>query len=149
MAARPEDAKYAETHEWVRTNKKGETAIGITDYAVHQLSDLVHIELPKVGDSVEQGAAFGEIESVKTVADLVSPVTGKVTAVNEKLTDNLDILKESPFDDGWIIKVKVSDTAEGEALMSAKEYKEFIEASEEGEKGDGKEDGEPDEDDFM
>lgn len=149
--ARPEDAKYSETHEWIRANKKGEATVGITDYAVHQLSDLVHIELPKVGASIEQGAPFGEIESVKTVADLVAPVTGKVLAVNDALASNLDTLKDGPFDDGWIIKVKVSDAAELESLMTAKEYQEFIDASEEEEEEDdkGKGEGDVDEDDFM
>lgn len=143
--ARPADAKYTETHEWVKATK-GEASVGITDYAVHQLSDLVHIELPKVGDSVEQGSPFGEIESVKTVADLVSPVTGKITQVNTKLESDLDILKEHPFDGGWIVKVKLDDDAEVDGLLTAKEYQEFIESSE-GEDGEGGED--VDEDDIM
>ncbi len=144
--ARPDDAKYAETHEWVRATK-GEATIGITDYAVHQLSDLVHIELPKVGDSVEQGSPFGEIESVKTVADLVSPVTGKIVAVNDKLADKLDVLHDAPFGDGWMIRVKVSDAAELDSLMDAKAYQEFIESSEK--EAGGKTDEEVDDDDFV
>lgn len=154
--ARPDDLKYTETHEWVR-HKKGEATIGITDYAVKQLNDLVHLELPEAGDNVEQGTPFGEIESVKTVADLVSPVSGKITAVNDELADNLDSLKEEPFDDGWMIKVKLADPAELDSLMSAKEYQEFLEASEEDEEAEEEDDkkkkkdddDEVDEDDFM
>lgn len=155
---RPNDAKYSETHEWVLLPKKGDAVIGITDYAVKQLSDLVHLELPKVGDTLEAGTPFGEVESVKTVADLVSPVSGKVTAVNKEVLENPDILHEEPYEDGWLIKVKVTEKTDLESLMDAKEYKEFIEAAEEegGEeeeggkkKGKGKDEDEVDEDDFV
>lgn len=151
--ARPEDAKYSETHEWVRVNeKKKEATVGITDYAVHQLSDLVHIDLnAKVGDAVEAGAPFGEIESVKTVADLVSPITGKVTAVNQALLDNVDLLKEDAFDGGWMIRVKIENGKDLEGLMSAKEYKEFLASLDEEGGGDEKKKTEDDveEDDIM
>jgi len=155
--SRPNDAKYSETHEWVMIPKKGDAVIGITDYAVKQLSDLVHLELPKVGDALEAGTPFGEVESVKTVADLVSPVSGKVTAVNKEVLDNPDILHEEPYEDGWLIKVKVSEKMDLDSLMDAKEYKEFIEAAEEGgeeeegekKKGKGKDEDEVDEDDFV
>jgi glycine cleavage system H protein len=152
---RPDDYKFTETHEWVKySDKKKEAVIGITDYAVKQLSDLVHIELPKAGDKVEQGAPFGEIESVKTVADLLAPLTGVITEVNKDLASDLDTLKEEPFEDGWIVKIKPSDTSELEPLMSKKEYEEFLESNEEGEgegkkKGGAKEEEEVDEDDFM
>ena len=80
--SRPDDYKYSESHEWIKYNeKKKEATVGITDYAVKQLADLVHIDLPKAGDNVEQGAPFGEIESVKTVADLIAPLTGKIIEV--------------------------------------------------------------------
>ena len=148
---RPEDCKYSETHEWVKYNdKKKEATIGITDYAVKQLSDLVHIELPKQNDSLEQGAPFGEIESVKTVADLVSPLTGKVLEVNKELVSDLDTLKDEPFEGGWLLKIKVGDPAEMEALMSRKEYEEFLEAAQEEEQEGKKDDSEEvDEDDFV
>lgn len=157
--SRPSDAKYSETHEWIQIPKKGDAVIGITDYAVKQLSDLVHIELPKVGDSVESGQAFGEVESVKTVADLISPVTGKITAVNKDVVENPDVLHDEPFEDGWLIKVKITDKSELDSLMSVKEYAEFLEASEDegaeeekpkkakGAKGGDDED--VDEDDFV
>jgi glycine cleavage system H protein len=145
---RPDDFKYSETHEWIKYNPKSkEATIGITDYAVKQLSDLVHIDLPKVGDSVEQGAPFGEIESVKTVADLVSPLSGKILEVNKDIAGDLDTLKEEPFEDGWLIRIKPSEPSELESLMTKKEYEEFLQSSEE-EKEDEKED-EVDEDDFV
>jgi glycine cleavage system H protein len=144
--ARPDDYKYTESHEWVRySDKKKEATIGITDHAVKQLSDLVHIDLPKVGDSLEQGSPFGEIESVKTVADLVSPLTGKVVEINKDLASDLDTLKDEPFEGGWIIRVKPSDPAELESLMTKKEYEEFLES----EKAEEKESEDVDEDDFV
>ncbi len=148
---RPDDYKYSESHEWIKYNAKTkEATVGITDYAVKQLSDLVHIDLPKVGDSVEQGAAFGEIESVKTVADLIAPLTGKIIEVNKEVGGDLDTLKEEPFEDGWLVRIKPSDPSELESLMTKKEYEEFLESSEEEEKGDkGKEDEDVDEDDFV
>ena len=146
---RPDDYKYTETHEWIRySDKKKEALVGITDFAVKQLSDLVHIDLPKVGDSVEAGSPFGEIESVKTVADLVSPLTGKIIEVNKEVSGDLDILKEEPFEDGWLVKIKPSDAAELENMMTRKEYEEFLEASKEEEHDKATEE-EVDEDDFV
>ena len=148
---RPDDYKYSESHEWIKYNgKTKEATVGITDYAVKQLADLVHIDLPKVGDNVEQGAPFGEIESVKTVADLISPLTGKIIEVNKDIAGDLDTLKEEPFEDGWLVRIKPSDPAELESLMTKKEYEEFLESSE----GDGEDekkgkDEDVDEDDFV
>jgi glycine cleavage system H protein len=148
---RPDDYKYSESHEWIKYNAKTkEATIGITDYAVKQLADLVHIDLPKVGDSVEQGAPFGEIESVKTVADLIMPLTGKIIEVNKDIAGDLDTLKEEPFEDGWLVRIKPSDHAELESLMTKKEYEEFLESSAEdhGDEKKGK-DEDVDEDDFV
>ncbi len=147
---RPEDARYSETHEWVRVNdKKKEAAVGITDYAVKQLSDLVHLEItPKVGDSIDPGAPFGEIESVKTVADLLAPIGGKILAVNQELIENVDALKTDAFDAGWMIKLKVNDAKGLDELMDAKEYKEYL-ASLEEEEGEKKDGDEVDDDDFV
>ena len=148
---RPDDYKYSESHEWIKYNdKKKEATIGITDYAVKQLADLVHIDLPKVGDSVEQGAPFGEIESVKTVADLIMPLTGKIIEVNKDIAGDLDTLKEEPFEDGWLVRIKPSDPAELESLMTKKEYEEFLESSEGDHEGEKKgKDEDVDEDDFV
>jgi glycine cleavage system H protein len=137
---RPKDLKYTETHEWARVSGK-EITVGITDYAVEQLGDITHIDLPKVGTATEEGEAFGEIDSVKTTADLVCPVTGKVSQINEEILKNLDLLKEDPYEDGWLIKVKVKDTAQLEGLMSVKDYEKYLESesSEEEEGGDDEE----------
>jgi len=147
---RPDDCKYTETHEWVKySDKKKEAVIGITDYAVKQLSDLVHVELPKAGEGLEQGAPFGEVESVKTVADLVSPVSGKVIESNKDVAADLDLLKDEPFEDGWLIKVKIADPSELDSLMTKKEYEEFLESSEEEAAGEKEDAEDVDEDDFV
>lgn len=143
--ALPQDNKYSETHEWVKAvdrkdakakgGKKVVAVVGITDYAVSRLSDLVHVELPKVGEKVEQGAAFGEIESVKTVAELIAPVSGKVCEVNTEAVKHIDLVMEEPFEEGWLIKIECEDPAEIDTLMTAKEYEEHIKAAEEEESG--------------
>lgn len=139
---RPDDLKYTETHEWVKVNKKAKTVtLGITDYAVAQLSDLVHIELPEVGDTLEAGQPFGEIESVKAVSDLFAPLSGEVTAVNDEVIENLDNLAKDPFEDGWLVKITTTDLTEVEEMMTRKEYDEFVLA----EAGDEDDDEEEDE----
>ena len=122
---RPLELKYTESHEWVRLQDKT-AVVGITDFAVSQLSDLVHLELPEEGEEIEQDSPFGEIESVKTVADLISPAGGKIAAVNETVAKNLDILHEDPYEEGWLVKIKINDPKELEDLMTAKEYETFL-----------------------
>ena len=139
---KPQDCRYAETHEWVKVSDK-EITLGISDYAVSQLSDLVHVELPKVGAKVEQGSPFGEIESVKTVADLISPVTGKISAINKDLADSPDSITQDPYSAGWMVRIHMEDARELEALMTAKEYESFLKSTEE------EDDDETDDDDFM
>lgn len=125
----PEDLKYAKTHEWAKAD--GETVtIGITEFAVNQLGDIVFLELPAQGDSVSQGDPFGVIESVKAAVDLESPVTGKVAQANESLSDKLDSLGEDPYGESWMIKVNASDMAELDSLMSSQEYEAYIEGPE-------------------
>src|ERR1051326_3058577 len=102
--ARPDDLRYTPSHEWLRVEGDVGT-VGITDFAVEQLSDLVFIDLPAVGGAVVKDQRFGEIESTKTVSDLISPVSGTIVAVNTELPDHLESLSQSPFDKGWIIKV--------------------------------------------
>lgn len=127
---KPQDLVYSETHEWIKVD--GDVAtVGITDYAIEHLSDLVFIELPQTGDDVTRGEPFGTIESVKAVSDLSAPLTGSVVEVNESLADELDTLSEDPFDTGWLIKVKLKDQHELEELLEAKAYEEHI-AKEEG-----------------
>lgn len=121
----PHDLRYTDTHEWAR--KEADIAtVGISDYAVKQLSDIVFLELPKVGDNLKKGSPFGAIESVKAVFDLNSPVTGQVIEVNQGLADNLDLLQTDPYNQGWMVKVKLENQDEFQALMSTAEYEAFI-----------------------
>ncbi len=121
----PEELLYAETHEWVRVEDDQGTktaTIGISAFAVEQLTDLVFMELPETGTAVQAGQEFGEVESVKAVSPLYSPVDGEIVAVNSDLPDNLQTLSESPFDEGWIIKVKLSDESALSKLMDFAAY---------------------------
>ena len=123
----PEDLKYSEEHEWLRM--EGDTAvIGITHFAQDSLGDVVFVELPEVGSNVGQFEKMGEIESVKAVSDLYSPVGGKVVEVNDSLTDSPELVNDSPYEEGWMIKVEVSDGSEIDRLMSASEYGALVEA---------------------
>ncbi len=116
---RPDDLKFQKSHEWCKID--GDVAtIGISDYAVSHLSDLVFLDLPAVGSTVTAGESFGEIESVKAVSSLYSPITGEVIESNEELGDNLEWLSEEPFGKAWMIKVKL--TAEGADLMDGAAY---------------------------
>jgi len=126
---RPADAKYTKTHEWVKVEGDIATA-GITDYAVEHLSDLVYVELPPVGTQVTQNEAFGEIESVKAVIDLNSPVSGEITEINESLPDQLELLSDDTYSAGWMIKVKMSSADELESLMDLDAYNKFCETDE-------------------
>jgi glycine cleavage system H protein len=120
---KPEELLYAETHEWVAVadeNGAKVATVGITDFAVKQLTDLVYMELPQVGRAVSAGKEFGEVESVKAVSPLYSPVDGEVIAVNAELPNRLETLNEDPFGQGWVIKVKLSDeTALGKLMDHA------------------------------
>jgi len=121
-----DDLLYSETHEWVKVD--GNTAfIGITDYAQHELGDIVYVELPDEGDEVSAGESFGSVEAVKAVEDINSPVSGEVVKVNVDLEDKPELINQSPYADGWLIKVKLSDKDELENLMSAEDYREMIE----------------------
>ncbi|MDD5782854.1 MAG: glycine cleavage system protein GcvH [Muribaculaceae bacterium] len=116
---------YSESHEFVRI--EGEYAyVGITDYAQHQLGNVVYVDMPDVDDEVAQGEEFGAVESVKAASDLISPVTGTVVEVNEELADNPQLINEDAFSN-WIIKVKVDDTEELKNLLDAKGYEAICE----------------------
>ncbi len=122
----PEDLKYYKEHEWVRT--EGDVAtIGISDYAQDSLGDIVYLELPEQGATVKAGETFGEIESVKSVSQLFSPVSGEVSEVNSELVNQPEMINSDPYDKGWMIKVKMADPSELDKLMSAEEYKAFVE----------------------
>ena len=121
----PKDLLYAETHEWVRVSPEGGRkvgTVGITAFALEQLTDLVHMVLPKVGAQVVAGTPFGEVESVKAVSDLYSPVSGEVIAVHGDLANKLETLSRDPYVEGWMMKVALSDEAPLAKLMNAAAY---------------------------
>lgn len=123
---KPEQLLYAKTHEWVWVEpdgKGGQTAtVGISAFAVEALTDLVFMELPEIGKQIEAGEPFGEIESVKAVSDLYSPITGEVVAVNKELPDHLERLNQDPYGAGWIVKLKITDENGLKSLMDHKAY---------------------------
>lgn len=119
----PAELKYSEEHEWTKLDGNRVT-IGITDFAQSELGDIVFVELPKVGDTVEFGEPFGSVESVKTVSELYAPVTGKVVEVNGGLEDAPENVNKSPYGDGWMIVVELDDVSELDKLWSADKYKE-------------------------
>ncbi|SER78918.1 glycine cleavage system H protein [Gracilibacillus ureilyticus] len=121
----PKDLLYSEEHEWVK-KEDNKVRIGITDHAQSELGDIVFIELPEVGDTVEADEPFGSAESVKTVSELYAPVSGKVVEVNEELEDSPELVNESPYENAWMIVVEPSDEAELEDLMSAEDYEKMI-----------------------
>lgn len=121
----PENLKYTKEHEWVKM--EGETAtMGITDFAQHQLTDIVFVELPEKGKSAIQFKQMAVVESVKSVSDIFAPLSGEIIEVNEKLKDNPEILNKDAFGEGWIAKIKIKDKKELDNLMSADEYTELI-----------------------
>jgi len=121
----PADLKYTKEHEWVRMQGDVGT-VGITDYAQDQLGDIVFVEMPSAGTKVTYMEKFGEIESVKAVSELYSPVSGEVVEVNEGLNDHPEWVNDSPYDDGWMLRVRLSDLKEIDKLLSAAEYDDFL-----------------------
>ena len=119
----PANRKYSEQHEWVKAEGRLAT-IGITEFAQGELGDIVFVELPKVGDDIRFGEPFGSVESVKTVSELYAPVSGKVVQVNEALNDAPERINETPYEDGWMIVVEMSDAAELEKLWTPEKYVE-------------------------
>ncbi|KAK4594050.1 hypothetical protein RGQ29_017935 [Quercus rubra] len=120
------DLKYADSHEWVKVDGISAT-IGITDHAQDHLGDVVYVELPEVGASMSQGSSFGAVESVKATSDIYSPVSGKVIGVNEELNSSPGLINASPYENGWIIKVEMSDKDETNKLMGSDQYSKFCE----------------------
>lgn len=121
MAASPADCRFIESHEWHKT--EGDTVtIGISRFAVDELTDVTYVELPEVGDTVEAGESFGEIESVKATSDLYSGISGEVVAINDAAIDDPAAINDDPFGAGWLIKVKPADPSQLDALMDAATY---------------------------
>ncbi|MFN6570175.1 glycine cleavage system protein H [Nostoc minutum NIES-26] len=126
MSEYPEDLRYLDSHEYVRLD--GEIAtIGITEFAVKELGDIVFVELPEIGDALEKGETFGSIESVKAVESLTSPVTGTVVERNEPLLDDPEVVSDEPYSEGWLVKVRVDNPDELEDALTADEYRALVE----------------------
>lgn len=125
----PRDLRYTKEHEWVRV-EGGEAIIGITEFAQSALGDIVFVELPSEGDALTQNEAFGTVEAVKAVSDLFSPVSGEVLEVNAAITDEPGTVNQSPYEQGWMVRVRLSHPEQAEALMSAQEYESFVDSLE-------------------
>ncbi len=122
----PDDLKYMKTHEWVRI--EGDTAtIGITDYAQHQLGDIVYVELPEIGRTLEKESSAGEIESVKAVGEILMPLSGEIVEINAIIIESPESINSSPYGDGWMMKIKVSNSSEINDLLSVEDYKKIVE----------------------
>lgn len=128
MSNIPGNLKYAATHEWVLDNGDGTVTVGITDHAQDQLGDVVFVDLPENGRTLEAGEEFSVVESVKTASDLYAPVTGEIIAVNEDLEASPEIINEHPYEDGWIIKIRMSDASELNNLLDGEGYDQSVEA---------------------
>ena len=127
MSNIPADLKYVASHEWIRLESDGTVTVGITDFAQDQLGDVVFVDLPDVGTDLGQFEKFGEIESVKAVSDLMSPVRGKIVEVNTGPIDSPEIVNEDPYGSGWLIRVEVTDPSQLDELMDAETYKSTLE----------------------
>jgi glycine cleavage system H protein len=123
----PDELRYTDDHEWLRL-EEGEGVIGITAYAASELGDVVFVELPEVGASLEAAQAFGVIESVKTASDLYSPLAGEVVAVNGLLSDRPELVNDDPYGEGWMIRLRLADPTAVEGLKDAAAYRELTEA---------------------
>jgi glycine cleavage system H protein len=121
----PKELRYSEEHEWVKVEGE-QVRVGITYFAQSELGDIVFVELPEVGDEVTANEPFGSVESVKTVSELYAPISGKVVAVNEDLSDSPEFVNESPYEKAWMILVEPTNTSEIESLMTAEQYEEMI-----------------------
>ena len=128
MSNIPESLRYSKDHEWVGVD--GDIAtVGITDYAQHALGDVVYIDMPRVGDKLTGHEAFGSVESVKAVSEIFMPVSGEITEVNDGLNDTPEAVNNDPYVAGWMIKVKMDNPGEADAMLSAEEYEEYLAAS--------------------
>src|SRR4051794_4374405 len=121
----PKELRYSEEHEWVKT-EGGNVRVGITDFAQHELGDIVFVELPEVGDELKADEPFGSVESVKTVSELYAPISGKIVEVNEDLSDDPQFVNESPYEKAWMVIIEPTDVSEVDKLMSAEQYEEMI-----------------------
>ena len=125
----PSDRRYSREHEWAKVEAEGRVTVGITHYAQDQLGDIVYLDLPSPGATVEQSKKLGEVESVKAVSDIYSPVSGEVVEVNQEAMDHPEVVNKDPFDDGWLLKVRApSSASEMDSLLTAEEYNALLES---------------------
>ena len=122
----PTDRKYSKDHEWVLMDGSSKGVVGITEFAQDHLGDVVYLDLPKVGTKLAQFDKLGEVESVKAVSDIFSPVSGEIIEVNEMLSGNPELVNEDPFGQGWLVHVATSDPAELDSLLTAEQYEAFL-----------------------
>ena len=121
----PQELRYTKEHEWIRV-KGGEVEVGITDYAQGELGDVIYVELPAPGTRLTQMKAFGTIDAVKTVSDLFAPVSGEIVAVNDTLKESPAFVNQSPYEKGWMVRIRLDNPAEVEALLGAEDYKKLL-----------------------
>ena len=121
----PDNLKYTKEHEWVRIEGE-EAVIGITDFAQHELGDIVYVEIETVGQELNAGDVFGTVEAVKTVSDLYLPVNGTITEVNPKLNTNPELVNTDPYGEGWMVKMKLADLADADTLIDPAAYKDMV-----------------------
>ncbi|MDH6704705.1 glycine cleavage system H protein [Kitasatospora sp. MAA19] len=126
MANVPADLKYTKDHEWVRTTGKNKAQVGITDFAQKQLGDIVFVDIPTVGKELDSDEAFGTVESVKAVSELFMPLTGTITAVNEELDGEPELINTDPYGDGWMVELTLTKPDELKQLLTAAQYEAFI-----------------------
>lgn len=121
----PDNLRYTKDHEWIRL-EGDEAVVGITDFAQHELGDIVYVEIETIGQELNSGDVFGTVEAVKTVSDLFLPVSGAVTEVNPKLNSNPELVNSDPYGEGWMAKIKVANVSDVEALMDAAAYEKLV-----------------------
>ena len=124
----PDNLKYYKEHDWVRVESDGTAVVGITEFAAESLGDIVFVELPEPGTEIKQFEKLGEIESVKAVSDLYTPIGGRVVESNQTVTDAPETVNDSPYDAGWLVKIELSDPGEMDNLLSAAEYEALLAA---------------------
>ena len=124
----PEELLYTREHEWARVDGN-RAVIGITKFAVEQLGDVTQVDLPREGDTIKKDEVFGSVESVKAVSDLFAPLTGKVTKVNDPLKDTPEYVNDDCYDEGWMVEIELANDAEKSGLMTAQQYRDFLEES--------------------
>ncbi|GAA2526686.1 MULTISPECIES: glycine cleavage system protein GcvH [Streptomyces] len=122
----PAELKYSEDHVWVAPFTAGRARVGLTDFAQRQLGDIIYLELPQVGQALDTGQSMGQVESVKAASDFYAPVTGRVTAVNEELSQSPEMVNVDPYGDGWLVEIELTDAATADQLLDAEKYRGLV-----------------------